>query len=128
MLGNSTNGGKPIKTFNCSLAYAMALGVLKEYRVIDIYGVELNINMGTYSKQSKDFAFWKGFAVGHGITVNTNCSEGMFAHPLYGVEDTTPTSKLYEMMQSTVAQREQAQKTVDAANGALQVITELLKD
>jgi hypothetical protein len=128
MLGHSTNMGKGVKPFNCSLAYAMALGVFQGYSIIEVYGVELNTNVGTYSKQSKDFAFWVGFAAGRGITVHTNCSKGMFSHPLYGVEDATPTSKLYQMMQSTISQREQAQKTVDAANGALQVITELLKD
>jgi len=126
MLGKSTNAGKPLRVFNCTVAFAMALGILQEYPVIDIYGVEL-ASTGQYSKQGVDYAFWKGFAAGRGITINTNCSAGMFSHPLYGVEDTTPISKLYKLMQETVKQRETAKETVAAANGALQVLQHLLK-
>jgi hypothetical protein len=126
MLGKSTNAGKPLRVFNCTVAFAMALGILQEYPVIDIYGVEL-ASTGQYSKQGVDYAFWKGFAAGRGITINTNCSAGMFAHPLYGVEDTTPTAQIYELIQSTLKQREDANQTVNAANGALQVLQHLLK-
>jgi hypothetical protein len=124
MLGKSTNAGKKLKPFNCTLAYGLAFGILQEYEVIDVYGVELG---GEYSKQSGDFAFWAGFAAGRGITININCSEGMFSHPLYGVEDTTPISKLYKLMQETMQQRETAKETVAAANGALQVLQHLMK-
>jgi len=123
---HGTNNGKSFKPLNCTLAFAIALGILKEYPVIDVYGVEL-AHGGQFSKQSSDFAFWTGFADGRGITVNVNCSDGMFSHPLYGVEDTTPTAKLYELMQSTIKQRESATQTVNAANGALQVLQHLLK-
>lgn len=127
MLGDSTNAGKPLKPFNCTLAFALALGIYQGYKVIDVYGVEL-ANGGAYSKQSSDFAFWVGFAAGRGVTININCSEGMFSHPLYGVEDTTPIAKLQKLLQETITQREDAKRTVNAANGALQILQLLLKD
>lgn len=120
-----TNCSAPIKPFNCTLAYALALGVFKEYQVIDVYGVEL-ANNGGYSKQSSDFAFWVGFAAGRGIAVNINCSGGMFSHLLYGVEDTTQTAIIYELIQETIKQRDSANQKANAAGGALQVLQHLL--
>jgi hypothetical protein len=116
----------PFKPLNYSGAFAIALAILLEYDVIDTYGVEL-ANGGDYSEQQSTFAFWNGIAVGRGIEVNVNCSDGMFVYPIYGTEDTVEREKLKAYRKSLNKQIAEAHKIIAMGEGALQIIDDLSK-
>lgn len=127
MLHNAKASGKPFKNLNCTTVYAIALGIYMGYEVIDVYGVELWPD-SPYNKQRADFAFWIGFAAGRGIELNVNCSEKLFNHQLYGIEDKTPTARLQELMGVVAKQKDEAVRTANTADGALQLIRQLLEE
>ena len=65
-----------------SVAYAIALAVLKGYKRIEIYGAEMET--GTeYGHQRQGMAFWIGLAIGKGIEVE-HISPTFWYAPLYG--------------------------------------------
>ena len=127
MLNKAKTNGQPFKNLNCTTVYAIALGIYQQYEVIDIYGVELWPD-SPYNKQRADFAFWVGFAAGRGIELNINCSDKLFNHKLYGIEDKTQTAKLYELIETVSKQKEEAVRTANTADGALQLLNRLLED
>lgn len=114
------------KPLNCSIAYAIGLAIYLEYDVIDVYGVELNV-IGEYMSQKGMFAFWSGVALGRGVELNINCSEGLFIEPLYGFEDDMPTTIIGKYMNALTQQVNKAEKEKLMAQGALQLATKLLK-
>ena len=70
--------------FTSSVSYALALAVYKGYKIIEVYGVEMET--GTeYGHQRTGVAYWVGFAEGQGIYVDYH-SPKFFAAPLYGYE------------------------------------------
>ena len=70
--------------FTSSVAYAIALAIYKGYKVIEIYGVEMETN-SEYGHQRTGVAYWVGFAEGRGIYVDFH-SHKFFNEPLYGYE------------------------------------------
>jgi len=127
MLSKAKTNGKAFKNLNCTTVYAIALGIYMGYEVIDIYGVELWPD-SPYNKQRADFAFWVGFAAGRDIELNINCSEQLFNHKLYGIEDKTPTAKLFEIRDVLSKQKDEATRTANTADGALQLLNKLLEE
>lgn len=73
---------KPYRYFTSSPAYALALGVQKGYKRIEIYGVEMATDT-EYRYQRDGVAFWLGVAAGKGIEVVMQ-TESFFKAPLYG--------------------------------------------
>ena len=126
MLAKGSNGGKKLKPLNCTIAYAIALAIFLEYDVIDIYGVELAGNAGQYAAQVPHFAFWDGFALGRGVELNINCSDGLFVQPLYGSEDLTERARLHDYLEALDADMRKYQKVLDMTEGAKNVVTKLL--
>jgi hypothetical protein len=70
--------------FTSSVAYAIALAVYKGYKVIEVYGVEMETQT-EYGPQRTGVAYWVGFAAGKGICVNFH-SRKFFSAPLYGYD------------------------------------------
>lgn len=127
MLGASTEMGKKLKPLNSTIAYAIALAIFQGYDVVEIYGAEL-ANTGEYMSQTGTFAFWNGVAVGRGVELRLNCSEGLLVHPLYGFEDELPKAKIYKYMQAVNEQLTRAKKEELMAMGALQLARKLIND
>ena len=73
---------KPLKYFTSSIAWAIALAVLQDRPVIELYGIDMENE--EYIEQKDCFAFWTGFAGGRGIELNINCAKDIFDRPLYG--------------------------------------------
>ena len=72
------------KYFTSSVAYAIALGIYKQYKRIELYGVEMET--GTeYGHQRTGVAYWVGIAVGLGIEVDFH-SNKFFKAYLYGYD------------------------------------------
>ena len=117
--------GLSLKPLNCSVAYAIGLAVYLEYDVIDIYGVELNTT-SEYMHQKGHFAFWNGVALGRGIELNINCSDGLLVQPLYGFEDDMPTVIIGKYMAALTKQINNAEKEKLMAQGALQLASKLM--
>jgi len=113
------------RPLNHSVAFLMALAILKGYDVIDVYGVEL-AHSSEYMSQQPMFAFWNGVALGRGLTLNVNCSNGLFNQPLYGIEDTSEKARIFGMIGAVDKQKVQAQKVLDMAEGARQALLQLV--
>ena len=128
LVSSGYNMGKQFKPLNSSVAYAIGLAILKEYEVIDVYGVELARPDERFARQSDLFAFWVGVAAGRGIQLNINCSSGLFHQPLYGSEDTTEISKIHAYIEAVQKQVGEAKKVQDMGEGALQALFSLLKE
>jgi hypothetical protein len=75
------NFEKPYLT--SSAAYALALGILKGYKTIEIWGVEMETDT-EYRYQRDGVTLWMGVAIGRGIRVEYHGR--MFDAPLYGYE------------------------------------------
>ena len=117
--------GENFKPLNCSVAYAIALAIHLDYKVIDVYGVELNTS-NEYMHQKGHFAFWAGVAAGRGIELNVNCSKGLFIQPLYGFEDDMPTLIISKYMHAITQQINNSEKEKLMAEGALQLASKLM--
>lgn len=70
--------------FTSSVAYAIALAILKGYKRIEVYGVEMETNT-EYGHQRVGVAFWCGYAMGRGIELDFH-SPTFFSAPLYGYD------------------------------------------
>ena len=83
VLSNTFVHGKPVTNLGSSIDFAIALAIYHHYPVIDVYGVEMGID-SKYVTQRPGFAYWAGMAAGRGITVNINCTDGLFPETIYG--------------------------------------------
>jgi hypothetical protein len=117
--------GKRFKPLNCSVAYAIALAIYMKYDVINVYGVELNTT-SEYMHQKGNFAFWNGVAIGKGIELNIECSDGLFIEPLYGFEDEMPVTIIGKYMEEITKQIKSQENDIIAAKGALQLASKLM--
>ena len=68
-----------------SPAEALALAIYLGYKRIDLYGSELSSNT-EYHYQATNYAFWVGFALGHGVDLRMECWKSEFYQPIYGYE------------------------------------------
>ena len=83
LLRNVFVHGQPVTNLGSSIDFALALAIYERYPVIDVYGVEMGIDT-KYMTQRPGFAFWAGMAAGRGLTVNINCTDGLFPETIYG--------------------------------------------
>jgi hypothetical protein len=77
-----------------SPAYALALGLLLGYPIIEIYGVELSSN-SEYAYQLNNWLFWEGVAEGMGREIRLFSGQVHFAGKLYGYEGQPTISQSY---------------------------------
>jgi hypothetical protein len=98
---SQTVGGerREIRYFTSSVNYALALGIYKAYKKIEIYGVEMETDT-EYRYQRDGVAFWIGFAGGRGIEVDFHGS--IFDAPLYGYEGDVALD--YEIFEQRIAE------------------------
>lgn len=107
-----------------SVAYAIALAILRNYERIEIYGAEMET--GTeYGHQRQGMAFWIGIAVGRGIEVEHH-SPTFWAAQLYGYDgDVRIDMSHYEQrIQLLVEQRDKLQA---AHNDVVEKVNALIK-
>ena len=76
--------GKPLEYFTSSIAWAIALAVLQERKVIELCGIDMNEY--EYVLQANCFSFWTGFAAGRGTRLEINCASNIFEKQLYGAQ------------------------------------------
>ena len=127
MLKLGKNMEEDFTPLNSSVAYLIALAIYLKFEVIDVYGVEL-AHSSEYMSQQPIFAFWSGVALGQGITLNINCSNGLFNQPLYGLEDTTEKAKIFSMIEAVRKQMTEAGKITTLGEGAIQALQGLLNE
>lgn len=73
------------KFFGMTISYALALGILKGYKQIEVWGVELSATEYQYGMDT--WSFWVGFAKGKlGSNFVLHSGEKLFDAPLYGIE------------------------------------------
>lgn len=78
-------GGEPLKDFYSSTTpYALALALLKRYRRIELYGIELFENK--YRKQGDSIFYWFGQAAARGVEIGIHEKSNLFADALYPFE------------------------------------------
>ena len=105
--------------FTSSVAYAIALAILKGYKRIEVYGVEMETNT-EYGHQRVGVAFWCGVAMGMGIEVDFH-SPSFFSAPLYGYDgDVRVPIPFFE------EQMAQAQKHRQGAQGKFDEVKQLI--
>jgi len=86
--------GLGYKQFGMSCAYALALGILKGYERIEVWGIELSATEYQYGMDT--WSYWVGFAKGKlGNNFVLHCGEKLFDAPLYGIEGGTEFEKDY---------------------------------
>lgn len=88
LLANVIQGEKNmarLEYFTSSVAFAIALGIVKKYTEIHLYGFEMSSNE-EYKAQREGFTFWIGFAAGRGIKIEIHCADKLFQGKLYGYE------------------------------------------
>jgi len=107
-----------------SVAYAIALAIVRGYERIEIYGAEMET--GTeYGHQRQGMAFWIGIAVGRGIEVE-HMSPTFWSAPLYGYEgDVRIDMSHYEQRAEVL--REQRDKIQDEHDKQAEQVARLLK-
>lgn len=107
--------------FTSSVAYAIALAILKGYKRIEVYGVEME-TQSEYGHQRVGVAFWTGVAAGRGIQIDFH-SPSFFSAPLYGYDgDVEIPLELYE---NGMAQME---KHVKGSGDAYKKVHGIIKD
>ena len=68
--------------YTSSPAFALALAILKGYRRIELYGIEVNPLEG-YRQQAECLYFWMGRASGMGIEISIPPQSRLFSDPTY---------------------------------------------
>ncbi|GAF93583.1 unnamed protein product, partial [marine sediment metagenome] len=84
-LGKLYRGEKRIEFFTSSVAYAIARAVKKDYKVLRLFGVEMESET-EYKYQGEGVHYWLGVARGRGIDVYVSGKSRLFSEPLYGYE------------------------------------------
>ena len=98
---------------------ALALGILKGYTTIDLYGVEMSYT--EYRHQAECYRFWLGFAKGRGVKVTLYSGQYMLEAKLYGYEGnhTFPSSYFQEKADALNAEWAAAEKNLRGTQRAL---------
>jgi len=76
--------GNSVDLFLSSFDYAMGLAILRGYKDIRVYGVEMR---GPYEDQRLGCGLWTGIALAHGATIDWHCGRSMIVRKLYGYEE-----------------------------------------
>jgi hypothetical protein len=112
-----------------SVAYAIALAVLKGYERIEIYGAEMETNT-EYGHQRQGVAFWIGLALGRGIDVE-HFSPKFWLAPLYAYGDDVRIDiqhykdRIVQLTEARKVAQEAHDKAMEEVN---RIITRFVKD
>ena len=112
-----------------SVAYAIALAIVRGYERIELYGIEMETNT-EYGYQRQGLAYWVGMAAGLGIDV-VHVSEKFWRAPLYGYEDNIRVpleyyeKRIAELQEKYEEQKEQSEKLIFDVNA---VVKRFVKD
>lgn len=104
----------PFRYLRSSPAMSLALAVYLGYKEIWLYGSELS--SGTeYAYQAINYAFWIGFAIGHGVDLHLECWQSEFERPVYGYEGEPQIAREYYLERAEQHKKtyEQNSSTVD---------------
>ena len=126
--------GQQAQILNSSITYCIALAILRGYKQIDVYGVEMS-NSSEYRSQQSAFTFWVGFAAGRGIQLNINCTQALLVQPLYGYEDSMNNDKLHSYIEGIKedqakieAQQAELLRQSNLMEGAMMLARQLLEE
>jgi len=109
--------------FTSSVSYAIALGIYKGYRRIEVYGVEMETNT-EYGHQRVGVAYWVGVAHGKGTELVFH-SPSFFKAPLYGYDADVRIP--LEVFKDRIEKLKEAQgKAQEAHSVAIGALTELI--
>ena len=114
--------------YTSSPAYALALALIKGYRRIEVYGVEMATDT-EYRYQRDGIALLLGIAVGRGVDLALN-SETFFVSPLYGytVDISIPEAEYERIKALTIPEIQLAQNIyVQRAQGANHAIGQFVE-
>lgn len=84
----------PFRYLRSSPAMALALAIYQGYKEIHLFGSELSSNT-EYAYQATNYAFWIGYALGHGIDLHLRCWKREFDQRIYGYDGELQISKDY---------------------------------
>lgn len=116
----------PYPFFTSTVAYAIALAVLYEYKEIRLFGVEMASD-SEYFWQRDCVTYWLGIAAGRGIHVVTPPGATLLHDKLYGYEG----AKVIERMQFELRvaglerERDQAKSRLDEASGKVKLLADM---
>lgn len=110
--------------FTSSAAYAIALAILRGYKRIELYGVEMESDT-EYRYQREGVAYWRGVAEGRGIEfIDTS---NILKAPLYGYEGEVALS--YDLIAGRIDEvQPDLQKALDVYNAARAECNQALLD
>jgi len=104
-----------------SIAQAIALAIFQRYTHIRVYGVEMGSD--TEYQYQRDFvAFWTGYALGRGATVEFVSGDALWNRPIYGYDGTVeqPPNEFEGRADELREMEGEALKSLDRAKKALQ--------
>jgi hypothetical protein len=118
--------------FTCSIAYMIALAIVRGATHIGLYGVNLN-HESEYAYERPCVEFWLGMAAGQGVKVEVaEASPVLKSSRRYGAEDWKLLAKAQQMAAEAEAAKRQAQNDFESAigkqnyfNGYLDAIKEI---
>jgi hypothetical protein len=85
----------PFPYMRSSPALALGLAIVMGYKHIALYGSELSSNT-EYRYQAINYAFWIGYALGHGVDIDLQCWHSEFyEQPIYGYGGETQIERDY---------------------------------
>jgi len=94
-----------------SPAMALALAIYLGYKHVLLYGSELTSNT-EYAYQATNYAYWIGFADGHGVELELHCWQAEFDQLIYGYEGELQIER--EFYEGRAVEMEQVWKTKEA--------------
>ena len=109
-----------ISEFSSSPAYALALAVYMGYKMIDLYGVEMQSN-SEYGHQLPNFKLWVGVALGAGCKIGRFCGAVLNGSTRYGYdgEIQIPRERFAERVEKMAAEFDTSEKKLQRAKNKL---------
>jgi len=80
LLGGWTRSGKPMHLFTSSFDFMIALAIHEGFDEIEIIGAEMSSD-SEFRYQREGYAFWHGFALGHGVRINQHAPTQLLYKP-----------------------------------------------
>lgn len=114
--------------FTCTFSWQMALAILFEYKVIDVFGVDMSQDK-EYAWERPCAEYWVGFARGAGRLVRIPDTSALCSSPfIYGLTevDPQPWERVDKLVKQRISLMEQQQKVAELnrvrAEGALAML------
>ena len=80
LMSGWTRSGEQMKMLTSSFDYMIALAIIEGFNEIEIIGAEMSSNT-EYHYQREGYAFWHGFALGHGVKVQQHAPTQLLYRP-----------------------------------------------